>query len=78
MPGDGRREIVDAFAAQRREEQDRDLPVVARRSARPSTASASLRACSAGAPRSLLVTTTTCGISTMPAFMNCRLSPEPG
>ncbi len=22
--------------------------------------------------------TTTCGISTIPAFMNCRLSPEPG
>ena len=32
----------------------------------------------AGAPMSALVTQTTSGSSMMPAFMNCRLSPEPG
>src|SRR6185503_2740437 len=38
----------------------------------------SVRARSAAAPRSALVTTIRCGISTMPAFMNCSESPEPG
>ena len=38
----------------------------------------SARARVAAWPMSPLVTVTMSGISTMPAFMNCRLSPEPG
>ena len=60
------------------DQEHRHLPAARRR--RPGAARPRGRVCvrAARAPRSALVTTATSGISTMPAFMYCRLSPEPG
>ena len=64
-------------AAARRHGQRLERPVAAA-AASDSAPATSARARSAAAPRSALVTTIRCGISTMPAFMNCSESPEPG
>ena len=69
----------NALAGHGRHEEHRRQPAAAAAGTMP-RGGREVRASPAGrwAPRSDLVTSAISGISTMPAFMNCRLSPETG
>ena len=59
-------------------QEDRHRPAVGPAAAGRAPLRGRLRAFGRRAPRSALLTTAMSGISAMPAFMYCRLSPEPG
>ena len=72
-----RDELVDA-AARGGDRGDRDDRGVARRRASAAPRAGRAARAAATSPRSALVTTSTSGISMIPAFRNCSTSPEPG